>query len=49
MTERLEFFGEEISEFYTYRSAKCVHSMFITLSPSQKQDLREYLGSRKEY
>lgn len=48
MTERLEFFGKEIIEFYPYRTARCMHSMFITLSSSQKQDLREYLGSKMD-
>lgn len=48
MRERLEFYGKEITEFYTYRSARCMHSMFIELSPSQKQDLREYLGSKMD-
>lgn len=48
MRERLEFYGKEITEFYTYRSARCMHSMFIELSPSQKEDLREYLGSKMD-
>lgn len=48
MTERLDFLGEEIIEFHTYRTARCIHSMSITLSSSQKQDLREYLGSKMD-
>ena len=44
--ERLEFYGRPIDEFYTYRSARCVHSVFIYLSESQVEDLRDYLGSR---
>lgn len=48
MRERLEFYRQEITEFYTYRSARCMHSMSIKLSPSQKQELREYLGSRMD-
>lgn len=40
MDERLEFYSNEITKFYPYRSAKCIHSMFIELSPSQKEDLR---------
>lgn len=48
MDEILIFFSKEITEFYPYRSAKCIHSMQISLSPSQKQDLREYLGPRMD-
>ena len=48
MHERLEFYGSKITEFYSYRSARCMHSMFIELSPSQKEDLREYLGSKMD-
>lgn len=48
MHERLEFYDDKITEFYPYRSAKCIHSMFIELSPSQKEDLREYLGSKMD-
>lgn len=48
MNEKLEFYDEKITEFYTYRSARCMHSMYIELSPSQKQDLREYLGSKMD-
>lgn len=48
MYERLEFYDEEITEFYPYRSARCMHSIYIELSPSQKQDLREYLGSKMD-
>ena len=47
MHERLEFFGE-ITEFYTYRSARCVHSIIIELSPSQKEFLREYLEDKMD-
>ena len=46
MNERLEFYSKEITEFYPYRSAICIHSMFIELSPNQKEDLGEYLGSK---
>ena len=48
MNERLEFYGKEIIEFYTYRTARCMHSMFIELSVTQKQDLRQYLGSKMD-
>lgn len=44
--ERLEFYGRPIDEFYPYRSARCVHNVFIYLSESQAEDLRDYLGSR---
>lgn len=47
MHERLEFFGE-IEEFYTYRSARCIHSIAIELSPSQKEDLKEYLDKKMD-
>lgn len=40
------FFSKEITEFYPYRSAKCIYSMQILLSPSQKEDLRNYLGPK---
>lgn len=36
MYEKLEFYDEEITEFYPYRSARCMHSIYIELSPSQK-------------
>lgn len=48
MNQRLEFFGKEISEFHTYRTARCMHDMFIELSSSQKQDLRDYLGNKMD-
>lgn len=44
--ERLEFFGKQPEEFYTYRSARCMHSVFIGLSEDQIEDLRDYLGER---
>ena len=47
MYERLEFFGE-IEEFYTYRSARCVHSVIIELTPSQKVFLKEYLEDKMD-
>lgn len=48
MRELLDFYGKEITEFYPYRSARCMHSIVIELSPSQKEDLREYLGSKMD-
>lgn len=48
MNQRLEFYGKEISEFYTYRTARCMHDMFIELSPSQKEDLRDYLDNKMD-
>ena len=48
MNQRLEFYDKKIIEFYTYRTARCMHSMFIELSPSQKQDLKDYLGDKMD-
>ena len=45
MRELLDFYGQEITEFYTYRSVRCIHSVCVELSPSQKEELREYLCS----
>ena len=47
MYEKLEFIGE-IEEFYTYRSARCNHSVVIELSSVQKAFLREYLGNKMD-
>lgn len=43
MQELLEFYGQEITEFHSYRSARCIHSMAIELSPSQKKNLKKIL------
>ena len=48
MNQRLEFYEKEIIEFYTYRTARCMHSMFIELSPSQKEELKDYLGLKMD-
>lgn len=39
MCERLDFYNKKITEFYPYRSARCMHSMFIELSSSQKKKI----------
>lgn len=35
MYEKLEFYNEEITEFYPYRSARCMHSIYRVFSKSK--------------